>query len=292
MMPRTAILTQLAARTSEQDLAFSPNIHVALKIRTALADPECHVEEAAHLVQAEPLLAARMVAMANSLAYNRSGREIADVRTAVSRLGYQVIRNLAMALVVRQMAQAPTQGPVRDQAARLWEYTLHMTALARLVAREVTGQDPEIAAFAALMHDLGGFFLLSRAQELPGLLDGALNAEELAVEIDLTRRLLSVMQVPASVITGIEDYWAGQLGTQPASLGDTLLLAAHLAPVRPPLHEPAGSGSGLLAAIDGAMSDDTRQSLVEEADEAVGRLRDMVADAEEELSSLLTVMQY
>jgi HD-like signal output (HDOD) protein len=66
--------------------------------------PDCHIEAAAKLVQVEPLLAARVVAMSNAAAFNRSGREITDVRSAVMRLGFRAVRSLAMALVTRQMA--------------------------------------------------------------------------------------------------------------------------------------------------------------------------------------------
>jgi len=286
------MLRQLAAEVAEHDISFSPNVHVALKIRSALANPDCHIDEAVRLVQAEPVLSARTVAMANSVAYNRSGREIADVRTAVSRLGFQVLRNLAMALVVRQMAQVQGSAVERELAARLWEYTAHVTALARLIAREVTGQDPEAAAFAAIVHDLGGFYLLARAKDYPGLLDGGFDSDELTIEIDLTRRLLKLMAVPSTIVAAIEDFWNGELNSPPHTLGDTLLLAAHLAPVRPPLHGVAGSGRGLLDQIDHAMAGDAQEAIVAEAGDEVRRLRELVEDAQEELRALLAVMQY
>jgi len=278
-MNRVEVLQQLAAEVAANKACFSPNVNVALKIRMALDDPDCHIEEAVRLVQAEPILAARVVAMANSVAYNRSGREVTDVRTAVSRLGFQVLRNLAMAMVTRQMAQMPTSPLERELAGRLWEYTANVAALARVIARQVTRQDPETAVFAAIVHDLGGFYLLARAKDFIGLLDDGLDDDDVEGEIELARAMLKVLAVPASVVSGIEAFWDGYLGIPPASLGDTLLLAAQLSPNQRPLNRLAGRNRGeAQASIDMVIGEETLQAIV--------------AEAQEEVHSLLAVLNF
>ena len=99
------------------------HVQVALRVRKAIDDPDCHIDAAAKLVAAEPLLSARVVAMANSVAYNRAGREITDVRTAVVRMGFRTVRSLATALVTRQMAGGPASPGSQELAAKLWEHT-------------------------------------------------------------------------------------------------------------------------------------------------------------------------
>lgn len=276
-MERSAVFKLLAEEVLAGKQCFSPNVNVALKIREALDDPECHVDEAARLVQAEPLLSARVVAMANSVVYNRSGREVTDVRTAVSRLGFRSIRNLATALVTRQMAQMPANAAERALAVRLWEYSAHVASLARLIARQVTRQDPETAMFAAIVHDVGGFYLLARASEFPGLLDDGLNDDDIEGEIALSRAVLQVLAVPAPVTEGIEAFWAGYLALPPASLGDTLLLAAELSPVPRPLNRLAGRSVGELAAsLDMVVGEETLQGILAESQEEVASLLDVL----------------
>lgn len=272
-MNRVEILKQLASEVTQGKQCFSPNVNVALKIRQALEDPECHVEEAARLVQAEPILAARVVAMSNAIAYNRSGREITDVRTAVARLGFQVIRNLATAMVTRQMAQMPNNAVERQLAARLWEYTANVGSLARLIARQVTKQDPETAVFAAIVHDIGGFYLLARAADFPGLLDDGLNDDDIEGEIALARAVLKVLSVPEPVVRGIEEFWDGYLSLPPTSLGDTLLLAAQLSPVQRPLNRLAGRNrDDLQGSLDMVVGEETLQNIMSEAHEEVRSL--------------------
>ena len=100
-MDKIAAFKSIAAGVAKGELDFPTSARVALKVRQALDDPDCHIEAAAKLVQAEPLLSARVVAMANSVAFNRSGREITDVRSSVSRLGFRTLRSLATGLAAQ-----------------------------------------------------------------------------------------------------------------------------------------------------------------------------------------------
>lgn len=278
-MDRLAVLKKLANDVDEGKLCFPTNVAVALKLRNALDDPDESIDSVARLIEKEPLLAARVVAMSNAVAFNRSGREIADVRTAVSRLGTQVVRNLATALVTRQMALAPPGAAERALAARLWEYTAHVAALARMIARQVTRQDPETAMFAAIVHDIGGFYLLSHAGEFPDLLNEGLTDDDVEGELLLARAVLKVLAVPSPVVQAIESFWEGYLALPPVSLGDTLLLAADLAPVQRPLNRLARRGR---KADDGSI------------DMVVGEatLQEITQAAKAEVQSLLEVLRF
>ncbi|OHC63285.1 MAG: histidine kinase [Rhodocyclales bacterium GWA2_65_20] len=270
-MDKREAFKSLAADVAKGELAFPTSAQVAMRVRRALDDPDCHIDAAAKLVQAEPLLSARVVAIANSVAFNRSGREITDVRTAVARLGFRTVRALATALVTRQLAGAPAVKTYQDLAAQLWEHTAHVASLAHVIARRVTRLDPETAMFAGIVHEVGGFYLLSRAKDFPGLLDGELSDWIDAGEIEVGRAVLNVLSVPAPVMLAIEAYWDGFLAMPPTTLADTLLLAEELAPVPSPLHRLGGKehGEGMTASIDMAIGEETLLSILEESAEEV-----------------------
>lgn len=247
-MERVQALKQIAEEASRGDLVFPTNTALMLKIRQALDDPNCSVDQAARLIQAEPLLSARSVAVANSVVYNRMGREVVDVKTAVNRIGFATMRSLVMALLTRQMAGAPSSPKQKQMADLLWEHTAHVAALARVIAKRVTRQNPDVAFFAALVHKIGGFYMISRAKDYPALLEvarpmmvvtgeGDEDGQDLdvAVERDLAMAVLRKLEVPAAIIAGIADYWRGMLSIPAESLGDTLLLADYLSPVASPL---------------------------------------------------------
>ncbi len=264
----------MAAQVAQGELAFPTSAQVALKVRQALDDPECHIETAARLVQAEPLLSARVVAIANSVAFNRAGREITDVRTAVARLGFRTVRALAMAVVTRQMAGKPAAHAYVELANQLWEHTAHVASLAHVIARRVTHQDPETAMFAGIVHEVGGFYMLSRAGDFPGLIDGDLSDWIEEGEFAVGQAVLKVLSVPEPVAHAIAGYWDGFLAMPPVTLADTLLLAEELSPVPSPLHDLGVKerGAGMHASLDMAIGEETLTSILEESAEEVHSL--------------------
>ncbi|MEN3278851.1 MAG: hypothetical protein V7631_4641 [Massilia sp.] len=265
-MDRLDAFKSIAAQAGRGELTFPTNVDATLKLQRALSDPDLHTDEAARLVQAEPLLAARTVAIANSVAYNRSGNAITNVRAAVQRLGFRPLNALAAAVIVRQLDSKITQPDLRAKADQLWKHSAHVAALSQVIARRVTHVDPETALFAGIVHEVGGFYLLSRAAEFPGLLDG--DPEEWIEygEMEIGRGVLKKLGVPAPVMEAIEAMWNGMRALPPETLGDTLLLANDLSPVPSPLLERPGATTAQAAAtIDFAVGDGTLARIMEES---------------------------
>jgi hypothetical protein len=233
-------LDTIAADAARGDLVFPTHAEMALRVQRMLDDPDCSIDRLSKLIAAEPMLSARVVAIANSVAYNRSGRATADVKGAISRLGFKTVRVLATAVVVRQMEAMSKTPEHRALAAKLWEHTAHVAALARVIAERVVHVDSNAAFFAGIVHEVGGFYLLSRAATVPGL---------------------------------FEALWGGYLNFPPQSLGDALLLAEQLAPVESPLSRIAGTGhEGAPVDIDVAIDDATLSSILADSAEEVASL--------------------
>jgi len=251
------VFAAIAAEIGHGEISFPTTAQMALRVREALSDPDCSIATAARLIRAEPLLAARIVGLANSALYPRSAKIITDLSAAITRVGFSVARSLATALVLRQMASASADPAHRRLADLLWDHTTHMAALASVLARRVTGQDPDAALFAGLVHSVEGFYLISRAADHPGILDGGLahdwfddgDAEEDAAgdspsgahrsfESRIGRAVLELLGVPVPVVEAVDTLWLGSLTLPPATLGDTLLLAKQLVPVPSPLDRP------------------------------------------------------
>ena len=69
-------------------------------MRTALKDPNLSIEQLAKLIGAEPLMSTKIIRMSNSVALNPSGREIADVKTAITRVGMEAVRTVSFAVAM------------------------------------------------------------------------------------------------------------------------------------------------------------------------------------------------
>jgi len=278
-MDKNSIFETIANQVAHGDLVFSTGAQVALKLRRALDDPDCHVNTASRLIQAEPLLSARVIAIANSVVYNRSGRDIIDVQVAVSLLGFKTIRSLAMALVTRQMAGKSKDPSRQAMVDQLWQHSSHVASLAHAIARHVTHQDPETALFAGIIHEIGGFYMLSRAEEFPGLLEGDFDDWVLGGEAKVGRAVLGKLNVPASVSSVMETFWDGFLAMPPSTMADTLLLAEELAPVPSPLYR-----------LDSEVPDDKRKASIEMeiGEETLSRI---LSESAEEIGSLSKALQ-
>ncbi|HYD81140.1 MAG TPA: HDOD domain-containing protein [Paucimonas sp.] len=265
-MDRLEAFRNIAAQAHRGELAFPTNVNASLKIQHMLDDPECHLEAAARLIAGEPLLSARTVALANSAAYNRSGADITTVRHAVMRLGFRVLRSAAASLVIRQFGSKLKTPSLRTKAEQLWEHTAHVAALAQVIARKMTNIDPETAMFAGIIHEVGGFYLLSRADDFPGLLDGDPEDWEEYGETIIGRSVLKALAVPESVVAAIDALWHGVGALPPESLGDILLLANALAPVASPLHQRVDAASnGTIMSTDLTIGQETLNSILEES---------------------------
>lgn len=264
-----AIIASVAAAADSGNLVFPTTAELSLRVQRLIDDPDCSIDKLAKLVQADPVLAARVVAVANSVVYNASGRAIADVRSAVSRLGFNTLRVLAAAVVVRQMEAMATTPAHRKLAIALWEHTAHVAALAQVIARRVTHVNPDTAFFAGIIHEIGGFYLIARGSSYPGLLEsanGSLLAWDEGGAAEVGRAVLRHLGAPAPVLEAIEGMWQGYLAMPPQSLADTLLLADHLAPVESPLSQLAGNGrEGTAVDIDIALDDQMLSTILEES---------------------------
>ncbi|MFM9436080.1 hypothetical protein ACFDR9_003157 [Janthinobacterium sp. CG_23.3] len=276
-MNRLDAFKSIAAQASRGELTFPTSVTAAIKLQQALSDPDCHIDAASKLVQANPLLAARTVAIANSVAYNRSGNEISSVRAAVQRMGVRTLQSLVAALIVRQIGSAVTDPLVKVKLAQLWEHTAHVAALAQVIARRVTRVDPETALFAGIVHEVGGFYMLSRAPDFPGILDGEPEDWLEHGEQEIGRGVLKKLVIPEAVLASVESLWYGFRALPPETLGDTLLLANDLAPVESPLYESPGATSPQAArTIDCDMGE--------------GTLKSIMAESAAEVQSLLAVL--
>src|SRR5688572_2601463 len=270
---------------------------MALRIREALGDPNCSASTATRLIAAEPLLAARIVGIANSVLFTKSAGIITDLSAAVARVGFSMVRSVATAVILRQMANAPAGPAHRALAAQLCDHTTRMAALASVLASRVTGQNPETALFAGLVHEVGGFYLISRAADYPEVLDGGLahrwfhherddggeadvdpGDKALGFESIIGRAVLETLAVPTPVVEAVETLWLGCLSLPPNTLGDTLLLADQVVAV--------GSHFELARDVDTPHA----RALMDLAFNDV-LLGDMLKEAAADVESLATVLK-
>lgn len=208
-------------------LAFPTFLQASASVREALTRQDCSSAELAQLVSREPLLSARVVALANSAALNPTGIHIADVRTACLRVGHRAVRSLAASLLVEQAAGARELGPFATQAREIWEHSLAVAVMAYVLAEHSGSVSPDEAMFAGLVHDLGHFYLYWQATRFEELVAHPAGMRELVHgwHAAIGQRLLLDLQVPEPIALACELHEEDPATLDPGSLSEVLCVA-------------------------------------------------------------------
>lgn len=187
------------------ELSFPTSVDASRRVMKAVENPDVGLDALAKIVVAEPLLSAKVIRLANSVALNPGGNPVRDVKQAVLRVGMDPIKSLAMALVLDQLRQSQRHRRCRDLSNRLWERSIHIAALSYVLARKLTRLDADEAMFAGIVHDLGRFYLLARAADYPELLNDTQALAEVVNDLGehAGNRVLSELDLPESVVHAV-----------------------------------------------------------------------------------------
>ncbi len=144
---------------------------IALRVRAEVENEMASAESLAELISSDPALSARLLQVANSPLY-RGRSEIDSVRMAVTRLGLGLVKNLVVSLAMKQMFQATSDALDRKMRA-VWEQSVQVAAIARVLASGLPHLDREQAMLGGLIHNIGALPVLTLAEEDPVLSNDA-----------------------------------------------------------------------------------------------------------------------
>lgn len=176
---RFQMLSDIALELSGKTV-FPTSFDSVMRLRRALEDEGISLKNAVALIAVDPLVSARVVALANSTFYNRAGEEIRDLQRAVERIGIVAVRTAALAISMKQLLLARNVVAFQEQANRLWAHSLRSASAAYVVAKRLTKINPDEAMLVGMIHDIGGFYMIYRAAQY----------EELVLRPDTTKYLV------------------------------------------------------------------------------------------------------
>lgn len=155
--------------------SLSPTVDRVVRL---IDSAEVDLDELADAVNGDPVLATRIMGVANST-YFRGATEVPNVREALMRMGVREARTIVVVVALRStVLRSPGLG---DQATALWKHSL-LTAAA---TQEISAELPpwENSGFlAGLLHDLGRLVVLAFVSELPAWQEDGAEPSSTAVE--------------------------------------------------------------------------------------------------------------
>jgi len=201
-------LLQDIARELSGEVVFPTSFDVVLQIRKVFGNPDVTLHEVAGVIRMEPLVTAKLLRIANSTAYNPSGRAITDIESALQRIGISIARSVAMAVAMDQLRHSKALFGLEQISARLWTHTLRTAVTARVLARRMSRVNAEDAMLAGLVHDLGAFFMLYRLAQYPEFHDRPEQAVDLIGQWHegVGESLLTTLGMPEQVVAAVRDH--------------------------------------------------------------------------------------
>jgi HD-like signal output (HDOD) protein len=157
-----------------------------------MLDESLNFRQAAEIVERFPSIAARLIAVANSV-WSSPVSPITSLEMACSRLGLSVVRSTSIALAVASPFDS-SHCPAFDKE-RFWCHLLLVADTATWLAQKVADQartPPLTARLAGLLHDLGLLWLVDQLGEET---QQAILLSQQEPDISLSKALLDIIAI-------------------------------------------------------------------------------------------------
>jgi HD-like signal output (HDOD) protein len=218
------------------DVVFPTCFQLSIAIREALNQPDISVASVARRVEAEPLMAAKLVHMANCVTFNPFGRTVYGVEQAIYRVGFNVARSVSIAIAMAQLKMLPCMVPYVGLTNTIWERSVHVAALMRQLAHLEGSATPDEALLCGLVSEMGVFYLLHRCTGIPTYSRSMDHVLDLLSQHSqhVTPPLLAALGVPEEIVTALKPARA-PWGTPSRQLQTLLLEARRLQSLPDPI---------------------------------------------------------
>jgi HD-like signal output (HDOD) protein len=204
---RFEMLADIAKELSG-DVVFPTYFDAVLRLRKTLQDPEITITAVADAVALEPLISAKLLHLANSVALNPEGRELVDLKSAIIRLGLNAVRTAGLSIVMTQLMRAKRMADFAEITHSLWEHSIRSAAGAKIIARQMSRLNSDEAMLAGLIHDLGAFYMLYRATQYEELRHRPDTIKYLIIQWheSIGVSLLNALGIPEEIVEATVDH--------------------------------------------------------------------------------------
>lgn len=207
MSEQAQIVLQQLFKAVETDQIKLPTLpEVALKIREAVEKDNQSASDIANLLSQDTSLSARLLQLANSPLY-RARAEIDSLQMAITRLGIRIVKDLVVMLAIKQTFKTKDKG-IEAQFKDIWQTSVDVAAVCRVLAKTQPGLDVEHAMLAGLIHNIGCLPIIELADRQPSLFSDTQNIRDITNEIqsELGEKILSFWNFPETLIN-VTRYW-------------------------------------------------------------------------------------
>jgi HD-like signal output (HDOD) protein len=222
-----SFVEQLAQDLHDERLELPAFPEAVIRIQRVLQSPDTRTDDVVRILSSEPALAARLLRMANSVEFRRGDQEIANLRQAVSRMGFNMVRSVAVAFAMRQLRRKDTYSATAQlELERAWDESLNISAACFVIAKRFTRVNPDQALLTGLLHVLGRLYIIMRSKDAAELSDAEMRQVIDSWHASIGKAILESWGLPESLQHAIEHQ--DEVGVEQdgdVSLTDVLIAA-------------------------------------------------------------------
>jgi HD-like signal output (HDOD) protein len=203
-----AFVQALASELSKGKVDLPSFPDIALRVRKVLADEEVSQEQVVRVVGSEPALAARLMQIANSAALNFTGKPIQDLRTAINRMGHNMVRSAAIAFSMSQLKKVESLKGLEKPLDELWKSSAAVAAMSHAVAKRYSKINPDTGMLAGLLHGIGKLYILTRSSKHPALFADQATYNQIVRDwhSPVAKALLENWDMAEEIVNAVSDY--------------------------------------------------------------------------------------
>jgi len=201
---------------------------IVIRLQKTLSDDNVTNDIVVRVIGSEPMLAGKLLTMANSAALNTAGRKIADLPTAVARVGFNIVRSAALSFAMEQLRKSSEFRHLEPQLDALWKSSVQIAAMCHVIARRFSSLNGDTALLAGLMHNVGRIYILTRASKYPTLTADPLTFNSIVRDwhANVAKALLENWKVADEIVDAVAGYEdLDREARGPVTLTDVLSLA-------------------------------------------------------------------
>jgi HD-like signal output (HDOD) protein len=226
-----SFVERLAQDLRDERLELPAFPEAVLRIQRALQSPDTSTDDIVRILSSEPALAARLLRIANSAEFRRADQDITDLRKAVSRMGFNMVRSVAVAFAMRQLRRKDTYSPAaQTQLEEAWTASLEISATCFVLTKRCTKLNPDQGLLTGLLHVLGRLYIIMRSKDAAELSDAEFREVADGWHATIGKAILETWGLPETMQHAVEhqdEYEDAQEGD--VSLTDVLVAAKLLA---------------------------------------------------------------
>ena len=200
-----SFVEQLAQDLKDERLELPAFPEAVLRIQRALQSSDTSTDDVVRILGSEPALAARLLRIANSVEFRRMDQDITDLRKAVSRMGFNMVRSVSVAFAMRALRKKDTYSPAAQaELERAWKDSIDIAAACFVIAKRFTRVNPDQALLTGLLHVLGRLYIIMRAKDVEEMSEAQMREVVDGWHASIGKAILESWGLPEALQSAIE----------------------------------------------------------------------------------------